>query len=402
MTSKLQDLVQKHSDLLEMYNLSETSHNGRQLWVVKVSKDKNIRADLKPMVKYIANMHGNEVVGRSLMIAFVQYLAESYKAGTNPEIQRLVDSTEIHIMPSMNPDGFEKSRVGDCTSVYGRHNDKQVDLNRDFPDWNFINQTRAELFEKREPETRAVMKWIMDNPFVLSINFHGGAVVANYPYDDSDAPNFEPSLTDDNDVFVDLSLTYSQNHAFMHQGSGICNADNFPQGITNGAKWYKVKGGMQDFNYLFSNCFEITVELSCCKYPLEVDLMSDWNANKDSLVKYLLKVHQGVKGHVKDGNGNLIEGAYVLIKDINKPIKTTKTGEFWRLLRPGTYHIRAKDENTGLYSKYQEINVTDSQVLLQDLVLDHGVNHRLGHNSAMTLGQLSKLLITVCLILASK
>ena len=58
-----------------------------------------------------------------------------------------------------------------------------------------MNIPPHKLYNNREPETRAVMKWIMENPFVLSINFHDGAIVANYPWDDSDAPSGQPSLT---------------------------------------------------------------------------------------------------------------------------------------------------------------------------------------------------------------
>lgn len=119
-----------------------------------------------------------------------------------------------------------------------------------------------------------------------------------------------------------------------------CN-ETFANGITNGAYWYDLSGGMQDFNYVFSNCFEITLELSCCKYPSKNELPSEWHKNKKSLIEYMKLTHMGLKGLVKDINGYPINDAEIYVQGVEeKPIRTTERGEFWRLLTPGTYNVR--------------------------------------------------------------
>lgn len=51
--------------------------------------------------------------------------------------------------------------------------------------------------------------------------------------------------------------------------------------------------GMNDFSYLHTNCFEITVELSCDKFPHENELPQEWENNKDALLTYLEQVRPG-------------------------------------------------------------------------------------------------------------
>ena len=127
----LQDIHQRWPNLTRLYSLSGKTVGNRELWVMQVSTDLNKpkqRAILKPMVKYVANMHGNEPVGRELMISLLENLLERYEQGEE-NIKKLIDTTDIHIMPSMNPDGFERSEMGICAGYdhkSGRTNNNQV------------------------------------------------------------------------------------------------------------------------------------------------------------------------------------------------------------------------------------------------------------------------------------
>lgn len=51
---------------------------------------------------------------------------------------------------------------------------------------------------------------------------------------------------------------------------------------------------MSDFNYLHSNCFEITVELGCVKFPPEEALYTIWQHNKEPLLNFVEMVSPGL------------------------------------------------------------------------------------------------------------
>ena len=59
-------------------NLKPHNFQGRELWVMVVSSSPYEHMIGKPNVKYVANMHGNEAVGRELMLHLILYLVQNY------------------------------------------------------------------------------------------------------------------------------------------------------------------------------------------------------------------------------------------------------------------------------------------------------------------------------------
>lgn len=60
----------------------------------------------EPEFRYVAGMHGNEVLGRELLLNLMEFLCREFRLG-NPRVVQLVTDTRIHLLPSMNPDGYE-------------------------------------------------------------------------------------------------------------------------------------------------------------------------------------------------------------------------------------------------------------------------------------------------------
>ena len=78
---------------------------------------------------------------------------------------------------------------------------------------------------------------------------------------------------------------------------------------------------MQDYNYIFSNCMEVTAELSCSKQPDPSKLQQEWDNNLDSMLMFLGAVHGGVKGRVFDELGDPVENALIEVLGNDKVSK---------------------------------------------------------------------------------
>ena len=111
-----------------------------------------------------------------------------------------------------------------------------------------------------------------------------------------------------------MAKAYASNHDNM--ASARHCGDNFNNGVTNGAQWYPITGGMQDFNYLYGGAMEITVEVSCCKFPDKAKLFDEWFYNDMAFLGYLEQAQTGIKGGILAEHLRLLGYSELLSREI--------------------------------------------------------------------------------------
>ena len=72
----LRSLVYQHRNIARLHRIGKSVYN-RELLAIQITENPRIRKPGKPMFKYVGNMHGNEAVGRQVLIYLIAYLLEN-------------------------------------------------------------------------------------------------------------------------------------------------------------------------------------------------------------------------------------------------------------------------------------------------------------------------------------
>jgi len=316
--ARLEAAAAAQPTIAQLVHIGNT-YSGRDMWALCISDQAGTEED-EPEARYISTMHGDEVLGVEMTLRLIDYLLGNY--GVDPRVTEIVNSIETWVVPCMNPDGYVART---------RYNAQGIDLNRDFP---CPYTSPANTTDGRAPETAAIMNLSFARSVTLSANLHGGALVVNYPFDANESGNSVYTSCPDDDLYIWISEEYSQHNLPMW------NSASFYHGITNGADWYVIYGGMQDWNYRYMGGNEVTIELGSNKEPPFSQVPTLWNDNREAMLSYLETSLIGLRGIVTDARTGAPLAARVQVVGRDHNVYTDPdVGDYHRMLMPGVYDV---------------------------------------------------------------
>ena len=348
MMAEYAELYPEECSLIELGTLE----SGRKLLVLRLNNDVS---EAKPKVLLTSTIHGDETTGYILMLRLMDELLT--KKG-NPEIDNVRNNIDLFVCPNANPDGTYRGGNHTVTGAT-RSNAFGVDMNRNYPDC-----VEGEHPDKKDYalETELFMRLAEECQFTMSANYHGGAEVVNYPWDNQTA------LHVDDAWWEMVSRQYAD---LVHEKNPDYMTDR-DNGVTNGAAWYVVNGSRQDYMNYYQQCREVTVECSGTKCPPASALPLYWEYNRNAIYAFLNQALFGIHGIVKDAKTQQPLKASVRILNHDQEYSIVESqlpaGDFYRPIKAGTYTIEINAD--GYLLKRETVVVVDNEKTTLDIQLN--------------------------------
>jgi carboxypeptidase T len=192
--------------LARMFTIGTTLEN-RKILALKISDNVALDED-EPEVLFLGCHHAREWISVEVPLFLARYLLENY--ATNDRIRRIVNQSEVWVVPLVNPDGLEytihyyrywrKNRRLNADGTYG------VDINRNYGyAWGYDNtgsspEPASEIYRGSapfsEPETQAVRDLVLGKHFQAMITYHSFSQDILYPWGYTEIPTDKNQLLD--------------------------------------------------------------------------------------------------------------------------------------------------------------------------------------------------------------
>jgi len=117
-TDLLYDLQIKYPDLVYVFSIGK-SVLGREIWCIRITNEDNNQEKLSCLID--GCIHGCEWEAGEACLYLAEYLLINFDY--NESVTKILNSTEVYIVPLLNPDGRQ---------VDDRFNNNGIDLNRNF------------------------------------------------------------------------------------------------------------------------------------------------------------------------------------------------------------------------------------------------------------------------------
>ena len=342
-----------HPDKCEIITLG-TLPSGRKIMIAHLN---NGSGEGKPKFLYTSTIHGDETTGWIMMLRLIDYLLEN---PDEPEVLTVMNNIDLYIGPNTNPDG---TYHGGNSTVNGatRENAQGIDMNRNYADPHGSAHPDGNAYTT---ETEWFMQFAQDNNFVMAANYHGGAEVMNYPWDNTYTLHAD-------DAWYQLisheyaDLTHEVNPNYMN---------DYNNGITNGAQWYMIGGGRQDYMNGYAQCRELTIECSNTKLPNGSQLPTFWNYNKNSIFAFMNQCLYGIHGTVTDAANGQPLHATITITGHDDEYSFVEShlpvGDYHRPIKGGTYTLSFTA--SGYYPHEETVTIADNETVTLNVQLEAG------------------------------
>jgi carboxypeptidase T len=294
MVADIQAVEAAHSAIVDVFSIGP-SYENREIWAAKVS-DRVNKDEAEPEVLFDSLHHAREHLTVEMSLYILHLFADNY--GSDAEITSLVDSREVWIVFSLNPDGGEYD-IQTGNYRFWRKNRQPnpgssavgTDLNRNYDyKWGCCGGSSgdpgSEIYRGPEPfsapETQR-LRDLVDSRVVgrvqqirTAISFHtyGELILWPYGYTFQDVPG--DMTQDDHDVFVEMGTAMADT---------ICQGGcYFPM---QGSDLYITDGTSMDWLYGVHKLFTFTFEMfgdGCGFYCDDEDIVPQTTRLRESVL----------------------------------------------------------------------------------------------------------------------